>query len=109
MSDDAVAAVAEGPIGGQFVETIRKKVLHVLGVYPRISPSMLQVGIGPTVAPQFWRPVVDAMIAAGEIHRWSESHIAPSGRSQSYSIMSLTPKPVEEPLIPDPEDPASEE
>ena len=69
---------------------IRDKICHLLKLFPRISPSMMQVGIGPAVPPKMWRPLLEQLITEGKVMRTSELHETPGGRQQSYTILSLT-------------------
>lgn len=71
-------------------ERIRATILHILSIYPIISPTMLQMGIGNSVSPAKWRPSLEALIRAGAVRRWSETELAPSGRHNNYTKLSLT-------------------
>jgi hypothetical protein len=68
---------------------IRQKVLHVLSIYPKLNPSMLQVGIGTGVAPRLWHPVVDALIAEGLVKKYDIDTVTPTGRSQTSTVIAL--------------------
>lgn len=68
---------------------VRERIRHVLAIYPRISRSMLQVGIGTSMPPAIWGPVLERMIAEGEITAENASHSTPAGRHQSYAILQL--------------------
>lgn len=72
--------------------SIRTKIIHVLSIYPCISPTMLQIGIGPGLAPEFWHGVMEAMIMEGEISKTQVQAQAPSGRTQTYTRIQLVPK-----------------
>lgn len=69
---------------------LRDKIKHVLKIYPKLSPSMLQVGIGTAMPPAFWQPVLEIMIAEGEIVREIVSARTPADRQQSYTVLSLS-------------------
>lgn len=76
-----------------FVETtellIREKITHVLTIWPKISPSMLQVGIGTAISPKMWHPVFEQMLAEGLITRNEQYGRGPSGRDQTFITISL--------------------
>ena len=46
---------------------IEVKILHLLGIYPIISPTMLQGGLGPSVKPALWRPVLARLINEAKV------------------------------------------
>jgi len=72
--------------------TIREKIRHVMMIYPRISNSMLQVGMGTSLQPSIWKPIFNAMVREGRILQSYETWSTPSGRSQSYTILQLNPE-----------------
>ena len=70
-------------------ETIRAKILHTLAVYPYLSASMLQVGIGTAISPKIWHPVKDALLREGLIIQEEIRTRSSVGRDQVYSILRL--------------------
>jgi len=68
---------------------IEAKILHILGIYPVISPTMLQSGLGPYTKPALWRPVLAQLIADGKVVEDQESLQTPSERYNTYSKLSL--------------------
>ncbi len=68
---------------------IREKILHVLGVYPILSPTMLQIGLGTSLPTIEWRPVLEELIAAGLVERDEYSAQTSSGRNYSYTRIRL--------------------
>lgn len=70
-------------------DLIRSKITIALTVYPRLSPSMLQVGIGTGVPPILWRPVFNEMVKEGLILERSLAQTTPKGREQSYKVIEL--------------------
>ena len=68
---------------------LARRIKHVLGIYPKISPSMLAIALGPKTAADEWRPVLDELIVENEVQLDVVSSTSPSGRTQSYSIISL--------------------
>lgn len=72
-------------------DTIRNKIVHVLTVYPKVSKSMLQVGIGTAVSPKIWHVVLDHLISEGRVQQEQLSLTGPTGREQTYTIIQLNP------------------
>lgn len=69
---------------------IRARIIHVLTIYPGISPSMLQVGIGTALAPKMWHPVMqrlkdDGLVVETEVMAQAPSH----GRDLTYKKLTL--------------------
>jgi hypothetical protein len=91
------APIAEGQddfvTGEAAVQLVREKIIHVLTVFPRLSHSMLQVGIGTSMPPAIWRPILAQMIRAGEVVETPLTARTPHGRDQTYEILHL-PVPV---------------
>lgn len=71
---------------------IRKRILHVLSIYPKLSHSMLQVGIGTALSPKMWRPILDDLIEEGAIQEDTIVAVGPTERTQSYTILELVSK-----------------
>lgn len=73
---------------------IREKILQTLSVYPKISPTMLQVGIGTSITPKMWHPVLEKLIEEEIVQRETRSGTNNvTGREQTYTIISLTKTP----------------
>lgn len=70
-------------------DSIRTRILHLLTVYPRISPSMLQIGIGTSVPPTIWRPILDELVKDHKVMITSINIQSPAGRTRSYQVVSL--------------------
>ena len=70
-------------------EEIRTKIAHLLSIYPIISPTMLQGGLGPAMKPVMWRPVLDAMIADGDVVLEQASMMTPTERYNTYTKLHL--------------------
>ncbi len=73
----------------QTPEEIAAKILHLLGIYPIISPTMLQGGLGPYTKPALWRPVLVQLIAEGKVIETQESLQTPSDRYNTYLKLHL--------------------
>lgn len=70
-------------------EIIRKKIIHLLSIYPKISGSMMQVGIGPSIPPAMWKPVMLQLKEIGLLLETQIQGVSPNGRNQTYTIYSL--------------------
>jgi len=68
---------------------IAERIRHILQYFPKLSHSMLQVGMGPNLSSKVWRPVLDEMIAEGDVKVETMGVTTPSGRQQSLTIISL--------------------
>lgn len=71
--------------------SIADKILHILAHFPKVSPSMLQISLGSGVPTDMWKPVLEALIREGEVHRYSRTVVAPSGRQQVVTVISSSP------------------
>src|SRR5436190_949296 len=72
------------------IGTIRSKILYVLSIYPKLSPSMLQVGIGPSISPTIWRPILTELVREGLVSKQEEERTSNNGRFHRYDVLSLT-------------------
>jgi DNA-binding HxlR family transcriptional regulator len=71
-------------------DPVEAKIIHTLTIYPKLSPSMLQAGIGPGIAPRVWRPALERLVKAGIVRKQEAAMEVPySGRYQTYRILSL--------------------
>ncbi len=68
---------------------IKDKILHILKIYPVISPTMLQGGLGPYMRPAQWRPVLKTLVEKGKVLETQESLQTHAGRYNMYSKLSL--------------------
>jgi hypothetical protein len=68
---------------------IRDKILHTLAIWPKLSPSMIQVGIGTAISPRLWHPILENMIREKLVQRYTVRSKSPTGRDQSYTIIQL--------------------
>lgn len=71
-------------------KVLRERILHVLGIWTRLSPSMLQVGIGPAMPPKIWHPVLNRLIEEGIVLREKQVARTPSGRDLEHTILMLS-------------------
>ena len=69
---------------------IANKIVHVLSIYPIISPTMLQASLGPGLGPKLWRPVLDKLVEWGTVVPDTVNAETPSRRAQyTYSRLRL--------------------
>jgi hypothetical protein len=81
-------------LGSVAEEQIRQRITHVLSVYPMLSPSMLQVGIGTGISPSLWHIVLNQMCEEGIVLKRQVSATNPvTNREQTYTLISL-PLPI---------------
>lgn len=73
----------------EYRRSIRDKIIHTLTIFPKLSPSMLQVGIGTSIAPKIWHAILDDLTREGIVVQESKTAKAPSGRDLSYTIIQL--------------------
>lgn len=77
-------------VGPKTEELIKKRILHTLKIFPILSHSMLQQGIGTGFPPQLWAPVLETLIEEGLVIRTQTSATHPvTLRSQTYTLLSL--------------------
>lgn len=84
MSNTETATVPVDP-----VVDITERILHTLMYYPKISPTMLQVGIGTTIAPNLWKPVLEQLILDNAVVRTYNTIEGPGGRYRTLIVLQL--------------------
>ena len=72
-------------------KVLEQKILHVLDLFPKVSPSMLQTCLGSGVPASLWKPVLEGLIASGAVYRYERTVLSPKGRSQLQTIISSQP------------------
>lgn len=70
-------------------DLVKEKIVHILRIYPVISPTMLQSGLGAYIQPAIWRPALEELINEGVVVRSQESAQTPHGRHNTYEKLSL--------------------
>jgi len=70
-------------------QEIQDKILHILTIYPVISPTMLQAAIGASIKPLVWRPALTNLITNGQIKAASIEATTPTGRYNRYQTIQL--------------------
>lgn len=78
-------------VDGQVITVIQAKILYTLGIYRRLSRSMLQTGIGPAISPAIWTPVLEDMITRRLVQEFTVNVKGTSGRANSPKVIMLTP------------------
>lgn len=81
-SDTANITAEEGKM-------VADKIRHLLTYFPKLSHSMLQVGLGSTVPASLWRPILEEMVAEGEVCIVTVMATMPSGRSATFSVIQF--------------------
>lgn len=71
----------------------RDKIIHVLSIYPRISPAMLQMGIGASSPARMWKPVLEQLKQEKIVTESVVNRSNHEGRAYSYRILHLTNPP----------------
>ncbi len=80
---------------GEYVETvdlIRMKILHILTIYPKISMPMIQVGVGTSLMPALWKPILNQLIVEDLVRMDEFTAVTPSNRVITYKRYFLTPQ-----------------
>lgn len=70
-------------------DIIRARLIHVLTIYPGISPSMLQVGIGTAISPKMWHPIMNRLKEEGIVKESEYMAQAPNGRDLTYKKLTI--------------------
>ena len=70
-------------------DVIRTKITFLLGIYPTISPSMMQVGLGMQYKPKDWRPVLDDMVREGYVLKEEKQVDTPFNQCRTYTLLRL--------------------
>lgn len=70
-------------------QMIEDRILKVLEIYPKISPSMLQIGIGSSIPSAMWRPVFQKMLDKGTLIQDDIVALSSTERHQIYRVIRL--------------------
>lgn len=71
-------------------QDIEDKLIHLLKIYPYLSPSMLQVGLGTSMPSKLWKPVLEELIGRHVIGEENLMMLSTKGRHQTYTRLHLT-------------------
>lgn len=85
----AVATAAAAVLSPAEDDTIRSRITDVLEHFPILSPTMLQVGIGPHYKASRWKPVLEAMVREGEVISSSHTRETSEGRWTTIRKVAL--------------------
>lgn len=80
--------VVETGVMDETVE-MQARIRLLLEIYPVISPTMLQAGLGPQIPPAKWRPALDKMLESGEVKQDAVYKQSVSGRFRNYSRLGF--------------------
>jgi hypothetical protein len=72
------------------VVPIREMILHILRIYPTVSPTMMQNTLGPWLKATRWRPILDDLINEGAVDLTTTSVLTPYGRYNTYKKLQFT-------------------
>lgn len=75
-------------------DMIEARILKVLEIYPKISPSMLQIGIGSSLPTAIWKPILEDLVRRGIVVRDEIVSLSSTDRHQVYKVLSLAPSSV---------------
>lgn len=70
-------------------KVLEEKILHILSIYPIVSPTMLQGALGPSVKSAVWRPALSRLIEAGKVIEETESLQTPTERYNTYTKLYI--------------------
>lgn len=76
-----------------FDDKLEARIIHLLGIYPGIQPTMLQAVLGPQTRADVWRPVLEDMITRGIIVQSVLTATTPKGRRNGYIKLNLAETP----------------
>lgn len=74
-------------------EDIVERIKHCLTIFPKVSPTMLQMGIGAYINAVKWQPQLEQMIVDGIVIREFITLKSPAERWKSYTLISLKSAP----------------
>lgn len=70
-------------------DTIKARIIHLLKIYPQISPSMMQIGLGGHFPAAKWKPILYDLIKRKIVVEEFKTDLSVAGRNQTYAILSL--------------------
>ena len=73
-----------------FDTDMEARIRLLLELYPVISPTMLQAGLGPQIPPAKWRPALEKLLESGEVRQESVYRQSVAGRHRNYVRLGLT-------------------
>lgn len=82
---------------GEWSETeneVVEKTMTTLGIYPRLSWTHLQVSLGTSLKPAFWKPIIFRLIEERKLKLERVQYKAVDGRERTYQVISLPDAPL---------------
>lgn len=70
-------------------DLIEAKILSTLSIYPKLSYSMLQVGIGTAIPPKLWHPILNKLKKEDRVVEESLNARSPMQRDLTHRILML--------------------
>jgi hypothetical protein len=89
---DNVLLQSADTVGEEVINSIESQILETMEVFPKISPTMLQSGLGPSLKPALWRPALRRLIQQGRIVQKAEFPPAGSQRTRPFTVLELVQK-----------------
>ena len=74
---------------GTSEQDIEEKIKFILGIYPILTHTMMQIAIGTGVPPRTWRPVLNKMVDSGTVVVDEVARLTPKGQHRSYTRLYL--------------------
>lgn len=88
-SEVEVEAVSSSSMAMTGEEAMRMRILKTLEIFPRLTISMMQTGLGPHHPPKFWRPILNSLLREGQVVHLQEQHQNEKGRYRTVTIYTL--------------------
>ena len=73
----------------QTQELVERRIIHLLKIYPGISPTMLQAALGPKTKPQTWRPALKRLLEQGVVEQEFVVAESPMERYNTYTKLAI--------------------
>lgn len=100
MSAIKTPDLGDNSLGIDVTSHIEGRILEILSVYPKISPTMLQAGLGPSLSPSIWRPALQALVDRGVVFQSAEFPTSGSKRTRPFTVIELARTSVEDIKVP---------
>ena len=81
--------MADQTLQGVQDDFVRERIIALLTVYPILSPSMIQIGLGSSLPTFVWRPVFDRMLISGELVEGLVEGPPSDNRQRPFKTVSL--------------------
>lgn len=79
------------------VNEIEEKILFMLGIYPIMTHTMLQIALGTDNRSSTWRPILNKLVDEGKVIIDEIPRKTPKGQHRSYTriYLPLLPAPMQ--------------